>query len=237
MSRRRAWFLGRSEIRPENVAVPGETLRSRRPSALRTTPSSWIRQAKPAATKLREAEVLHATGLWEARQTPWHRLSDRDQRWMGHLPLLAAFEGTLVFEGVDDLDLWQVETLVRILNEQCLESHLITARPDIARACEDVVFVLDTRYSEPVGWPELEQLAGPEELWIEADDASNVRALAQPFAMEIREVEGGWYVRADDGQELAARLLTHGYGQVRSLLVRKRSDADLLKQAWERLAR
>lgn len=236
MNSRTAWFLGRSEVRPEDVAVPGETLRSRLPSALRATPSSWIRNAKAGTSKLREAEILHATGLWESKQVPWQKLSERDQRWMPLIPLLVAREGAIVFDRVDELDLWQIETLFRILEDSESSTHFITGRPEIARKCDSVAFILPSGNSEPIAWPELERMAGPEELWIDADDASNVRALVQPFAVEIREVEGGWYVRADDGQELAARLLTHGYGQVRSLLVRKKNDADLLRLAWERLA-
>jgi len=149
---------------------------------------------------------------------------------------LAAAAGTVVFDQIDMLDLWQLEVVYSLLEETSLECHFITGRPDIARACEDVVFLLPQGPSAPVPWPEIERLAGPEELWIDADDQSNVRALAQAFTLEIREVDGGWYVRADDGQELAARLLTHGYGRVRSLLIRKRNDADLLRLAWDRLA-
>jgi hypothetical protein len=150
------------------------------------------------------------------------------------LPALVCETEPVVLEHVDELDLWQLEALKKLTDERnCL---VVTRRADIVADCQLVHFVLAKDRVRALNWDEIELLAGPEELWIEAHDGSSVRAIVDPFAIEVREVADGWYVRAADGQALAARLITHGYGAVEAVVIRKKRDAEILRLAFDRLA-
>lgn len=45
-------------------------------------------------------------------------------------------------------------------------------------------------------------------------------AITRPFQVDIHETQGGFIFQSPHGQEIAAQLLTHGYGQVHSVIER-----------------
>jgi hypothetical protein len=66
------------------------------------------------------------------------------------------------------------------------------------------------------------------EFTVSAKDHSGVRALVSPFSVSVQQVGEDLCIRAAEGQELAARLLLEGYGNVRHVVYRTPTIAEAL---------
>ncbi|MES1228013.1 MAG: hypothetical protein ABUL72_05035, partial [Armatimonadota bacterium] len=75
---------------------------------------------------------------------------------------------------------------------------------------------------------ELVQMARPTEVRVETVDNGAVTAMADAFALSIHAEKGSMTITTHDGQALAARLLTEGYGSVRSVVVRQPTVSEAL---------
>jgi hypothetical protein len=61
-----------------------------------------------------------------------------------------------------------------------------------------------------------------------------VRQLAEPFVVEVSETPQGLTLRTAEGQALAAKLLTEGYGVVKSIHTRPKTLAETLQELEDR---
>lgn len=195
---------------------------------IRTTPASL---AKADGTT-RAAGVLSLLGLWDVRSTPCPRLPSSMQAACRLVPALMASEGLWVFDGeLDQVDL-------RVATDVCAEmaepsernkAFLVgTNSPSVVEALGRVVVMRQQGAVFAGTVQELVQQCRPSEVTVEAGDPGAVTAMADPFALSV-SVEGGTtrFV-SHDGQALAARLLTEGYGSVRSVVVSQPNVAQAL---------
>jgi hypothetical protein len=65
-------------------------------------------------------------------------------------------------------------------------------------------------------------------LTVSTEHALGVRAIAEPFEVSIQQTPEGLEFRASEGQELAAKLLLEGYGDVRFVIARPATFAEAL---------
>ncbi|MEQ1934632.1 MAG: hypothetical protein ABL962_12280, partial [Fimbriimonadaceae bacterium] len=56
---------------------------------------------------------------------------------------------------------------------------------------------------------------------VETQNQSGVRALIAPFEISISETENGVILKAAEGQQLAARLLSEGYGDIKMVILKE----------------
>lgn len=195
---------------------------------IRATPASL---AKGDGTT-RAAGVLSLLGLWESRSVPYPRLSTRMQAACRLVPALMATEGLWIIDSeLDQVDL-------RVAMDVCAEwtehaeqrkAYLVaTSSPHIVEALGRVV-VLRQRGAVFAGSvQELVQRGRPSQVTVESGDPGAVAAMANPFALSVEVEAGVMKITTHDGQALAARLLTEGYGSVRSVVVRQPDVAQAL---------
>jgi hypothetical protein len=103
-----------------------------------------------------------------------------------------------------------------------------TCRPEVAEAWGHAVVL---QGEEPVFAGPVSSLLGkarPAEIVVETDEPSAVAAMAEPFALRVVVRPGELALQAADGQALAARLLTEGYGKIRAVVVRTPTLEDAL---------
>lgn len=169
-------------------------------------------------------DTLVALGLWDVRNEPVADLA------LGHraavemlLPLLSRASLLAFDRSFDRLDPWAYAAAweaLRVARSRGAGTLIVTDRPDVAAAC-DAVVVLRERTVRFAGTVDaLRRLGPPHELTVTTERQAGVRALVSPFEVTIDSTPTGLRMEAKDGQELAARLLREGYGDVKFIVSR-----------------
>lgn len=177
------------------------------------------------------SEALTAAGLWEVRQTLLDKLSPGHRRACELLEPLAGKAQLLVFDGhLDGLDPWALPGTLALLRKRLAGGCgliVSTCRPDIAQECDDIIVLrnLEMRY---VGGKEELIRREPIEIIVETARAEAVEALVRPFVLSARKTDGGLWLKAEAGQELAAKLMLEGYGSVQATTVKVPSLIEIL---------
>lgn len=169
-------------------------------------------------------DLLLSLGLAAVRNEPLADLAPGHRAAVELLPVLLSGAPLLALGGaLDRLDPWAFAAAwegLRVTRERGAAALLVTHRPEVAALC-DTVIVLRERTVRFAGTVEaLRRLGPPHELRVTTERQIGVRALVSPFEVRIEETPEGLRMEARDGQELAARLLTQGYGDVRYLVCR-----------------
>lgn len=181
----------------------------------------------------RTTQTVMDLGLWEHRATSISDLPEALHQACRLVPALSAATGILILDGdLDLLDLWLLEgvriALARLLARggACV---LATNRPDLLTDADILVVLKD---SVPVFAGPLEDLwrrAGKNTLEVATRNQPGARALVEPFSVRVTETPDGLKLEAEEGQEIAARLLRDGYGDVRYVITRRPSLAEAIR--------
>ncbi len=188
----------------------------------RARPQSLVPKVRGEGYASLATEVLSALGLWGCRRSPVEALS-ASQRAACELvaPLSVGPALLLIEEALDALDPAVFETAWDLLRRRLragASAIVVTHRPETV-VRYDRALVLKGGEVRFCGHVEaLRREASPQRIEVLTQYAPGVRALAPPLEVEIEEVEGGLAMRAAAGQELAARLLREGYGDVRCVV-------------------
>lgn len=169
-------------------------------------------------------DTLVALGLWNVRNDPVADLVISHRAALDLLEPLLARPSILALDGqIDRLDPWAHAVAWEALRKALAQGSaaiVVTDRPETAALC-DAVVVLRDRQVRFAGTPDaLRRLASPHEFTVTTERQIGVRALVSPFEVRIEEMPEGLRMEAKEGQELAARLLREGYGDVKFLVSR-----------------
>lgn len=169
-------------------------------------------------------DLLVALGLWEVRNEAVPDLAPGHQAAAELLMPLLSEASLIGIDGeLDRLDPWSHarawETLAGI-RRRGGGVLVVTDRPETAALCDVVVVLRDRRVVFAGTVDALRRLGPPHELTVTTERQAGVRALVSPFEISIQETPEGLRMEARDGQELAARLLKEGYGDVKYLISR-----------------
>jgi ABC-type molybdenum transport system ATPase subunit/photorepair protein PhrA len=184
----------------------------------------------------RGTAALHTLGLWDLRNEPVQSLTVAARAAADLLPALAGRDALVAVDTLlDTLDPWARMAFLAAWEERRREGAALavaTNRAELVEAAELIV-VLETARLRFVGtWAELRERAGPVEAVVEARHVPGAVAAVDPFEISVKEREDGRLVlTAREGQDVAARLLLEGYGNVRAVVVREAT----LEEALSRL--
>ncbi|MCW5940712.1 MAG: hypothetical protein KIS66_00680 [Fimbriimonadaceae bacterium] len=188
----------------------------RRRESLQTYCRSLLGDGDPT----RIAAALTELGLWEQRSA---RATDHEAL----APVLAALLGPEEIVALpltlDRLDPWATRRVWRALSLEVARGRTVllhTHRLELAAAC-DRLLVGDRDDLRFVGRPSELPESAPAVVRVRTAHAPDVRALVEPFAIQIKELPDGMEFVAPKGQELAARLLIQGYGDVEYAVLRR----------------
>jgi ABC-type multidrug transport system ATPase subunit len=182
------------------------------------------------------AAALTATRLWDCRQSAAGELSEGELRASRLTSLLVQPPTLAVVDGdFDALDPWTragIYRAVEAFREAGGAWAVSTQDAEWAEFASHLV-VLNHREIVFCGTPRglTDRFGDAHELIVETEDRPAVRALVDPFEVTILETPGGLLLRAREGQDLAARLLSQGYGVVRTVLHRPPSFPAALQSA------
>jgi ABC-type multidrug transport system ATPase subunit len=199
----------------------------------RPTLASLGGRKAPSDAQERLAQAITDLGLWEHRSTSIAELPPTAQRLSRLVPVFAEADGILALDQeFDSLDPWAAERLQTALQRFRSRGGIVvhaSARADFLERA-DVLVVL--KEQEIVFGGPLEDLwrkVGAQTLEVATKNAPAVRALVEPFRVQVTETDEGLRLEAAEGQALAARLLRDGYGDVRYVVVRRPALLDAIR--------
>lgn len=202
-----------------------------RPAPRETVQSLGKRLAKSFGVD-RVREAIAAVGLTDVRLEPIRTLSASQIVAASLVEPLCSTQVALIDGKLDQLDTVSLETTLDLICRRTTAGALLlvaTNRADVAQRLGRLIVLRSGSLSFDGGMGQLMERAGPSELIIESGEPTAVRALVEPFAIRVTERPGGLLISAPHGQELAAKLLTQGYGAVRAVLLREPTFGDALR--------
>lgn len=214
------------------VKREGEVSSAGGPLGRRSRPQA-IAQKGPSVSKAVDAsESLSACGLWDHRQTPVSDLSPSQIAACELLTPLSSGAHLLVVDGqLERIDPWALRGVLELLRKRMADGAAVVAathRLDLALEFDWVILLKSGQIRYAGRTRDLAQ-HGQETLTVETSNQAAVKALGRPFEVHAEETEGGLLMKAGAGQELAAKLLVQGYGDVRTVLVRSVSVEEVLR--------
>lgn len=213
----------RGEVTRHGRFVPRPVPAPKRRATLQSYCQSLLGEGDPA----RIAAALTELGLWERRAT---RAGDHAALTPVLGALLAKEEIMALPLAMDRFDPWTARRVWRALLGETARGRLAlvhTHRLDFA-AMSDRLLVSDAGDLRFVGRPSELPERAPALVRVRTEHAPEVRALVEPFAIQIRELPDGVEFAAPRGQELTARLLVQGYGDIEYVVLRKARFEDAL---------
>lgn len=198
----------------------------------RATPLSVARSYSGKEDSALVVQALTALGLWEVKEEAMSRLTPSQLIATELLPCFVSDSDVALIDGhLDILDPWILESAMELIQTRASNgaSFLIaTNHASIAERLGNLIVWRNSEARFAGAASELIKNSQPVELLIESDDPSTTETMVAPFAMEVRKAVGGLVVTAPDGQALAAKLLTQGYGSVKAVVIREISLAEAI---------
>jgi ABC-type multidrug transport system ATPase subunit len=191
----------------------------------RTKPQTIFRHSLSGGKATHAAEALTACGLWDHRKTPIVQLSPSQRAACELLPCLGVDSRLLVIDGqLDRIDPWTLASVLDALRKRTSLGAAVVAvtnRPELLSQF-DLVIVLEALRPLYAGPVEGLLSRGPKaEIEIQSQSPNGVRALVAPFRVHVEQHEDRVIYHTATGQELAAKLLLEGYGDVEFVVVRE----------------
>jgi len=190
----------------------------------RSRPRVLARYGKGQNSSALATELLLATRLWDDRNKLTSELSSSQVAAAKLLGALASDSKLILLDGhLDSLDPWTLRSVIdylRRLRSRGVALVAVTNRLELGTEF-DALVVMSKGNIRFAGSPaELIRKTESHEFTVSAKDHTGVRALVSPFSVSVQQVGEDLCIRAAEGQEIAARLLLEGYGNVQHLLYR-----------------
>ncbi|HEY3779798.1 MAG TPA: ATP-binding cassette domain-containing protein [Fimbriimonadaceae bacterium] len=198
----------------------------------RSSPQSILRHAVSGGKNTNVADALLACGLWEVRQKALKGFSSSQIAACEMLACLGPETRLLLVDGqLDRLDPWTLNSVLVGLRQRLLAGAALVAvtnRPELISQFDFVVVLdnLKTVYAGPV--EEMLRFGPKAEVEVRSQMQPGAKAMVAPFKIAVEHRETQTVFQAENGQELAAKLLLEGYGDVDYVVVRQPSIEEAL---------
>lgn len=228
--------LGSERPAQGRTRVPGAIVNAGGfPWPRRATPLSVARKAAGARKTDMIAEALVLCGLWDQREESIDDLSGAQQAACELLPCLAADPALIVIDGqLERLDPWSLTSILHGIHKRLAGGSALIAtsnHPELLTHFDHVVVMSKSMIRFVGTLEELLRNYSESEIEIETQNQPGVRALVDSFEVSIRVTEKGLVMKAAEGRQIAAKLLTEGYGDVKFVVIREPSIQDALNEA------
>lgn len=199
----------------------------------RATPMSLAKGASDSADTQRVVVALTALGLTDVRDTQVARLGPSQMIASTLIDGLVPESGLVIVDGLFDLlDPWRRDAVMQAVDDDLDlgKCYLFaTNNPALAERCDQIVVVSEGSMVFAGTLAKLLSEAGPTTFTVECDDQTAVAAMVEPFALNIKKSPGQVVFTSHRNQALAAKLLTYGYGAVKSVVAAEPTVADALR--------
>lgn len=200
----------------------------------RATPMTIARRAAHSRKTDMIAEALMLSGLWDQREGAVDSLSSSQRAACEILPCLASDPCLMAIDGqLDRMDPWTLQSVLHGLHKRMTHGSALliaTNRTDLAIHFDHLVVMARSQVRFVGTLEALMRQYSESIIEVETKNQPGVRALVDSFEVSVRQTESGMVIRAAEGQQIAARLLTEGYGDVKMVVVRDPSIQDVLNE-------
>ncbi len=217
------------------VSAPGTAYAGLGSLDRRAKPQGLIRHGH-GGEGARAAKTLAAAHLYDVRDRTIAELSPSQIALCELIVPLLSPEAVLLIDGqLDRLDPWALESVLDILSarKKFGGSFVVaTNRPDIVEGCDFVIGIKaqEIRFSGSVH--DLLRRGPKQTIEVATENTPSIRSLVDPLEVQVEEIPGGLALHAAEGQELAAKLLAQGYGDVRFILTRRPSLEEAIRSLF-----
>ena len=198
----------------------------------RDTPISIARDLVGKGSLQRVSEALSALGLWDFRQKACVSLTRSQQSAASFLPaLLGGADLVCVDQSFDCVDWLVLESLWCAFQDLRREGAVIafaTHRPDLGERSDHVLLLKGESFAFSGSPDALKRTIGTTQLTVGTNNRPGVHSIADAFEVELEETPDGLRITAKEGQALAAKLISEGYGDVQYVLQRAPTFAEAL---------
>ncbi len=199
----------------------------------RVSPLSIAKREAGPRGATRVAEALSATRLWDVRKSSISSLSNAQIAACEIMVALASPSRILAFDGQFELlDPWTQTTILALMGKRLREGAsivMVSNSVSLAGRVDTLIVLKSQRIVFAGSIQALERKFPQSEITIETMHQQGVRALVQPLSIKVEKVHGGIKAQVAEGQSLAAKLLTEGYGDVKAVIWKRPTVEDLLK--------
>lgn len=189
----------------------------------KATPYAMAREKGQPVAKA--AEAVSAIGLGEERNLPVSELSPSQQAACRLLPALGTAAALILIDGaLDGLDPWALDGALRLLRMQIMSGAVVVAstnRPELASFFDTLIVMREQRFLFSGSLDDLVTASAQSELKVEVKNQRSAIAMTEPFEVSARQTSSGIELSAREGQDLAAKLLLEGYGDVSTVWLRE----------------
>jgi ABC-type multidrug transport system ATPase subunit len=173
---------------------------------------------------LRVADLLYKMRLGEAR---FKQIGDLSPGQFAAYELLGPLIGDanlILIDGqLDHLDPWALHdamAIIRSLQSKGVAIVAATNRPDLVAQFDAAIVLKDKQVRFAGSIEDLKRLGPPHSIQVATARQEGVRALVAPFQVHVSQTDEGLKFETPEGQQLAARLLLEGYGDVQYVISR-----------------
>lgn len=181
------------------------------------------------------AEALAVLHLWDSRRLTLDQLDRRSTAHAALLPLFLAAPGSILLcnQHLDALDPWVLPGVLDFLTRRLKSESVLlawTSRPDIAESMDNLLVFHRQEIAFAGSVEELIARGGQEAMTIRVGNEPIARALVKPFQVEATSSPGGeLQLLSPANQDMAAHLLSHGYGNVELVQSRPKTLEEALR--------
>lgn len=198
----------------------------------RTKPQSLARKGPGANKANLAAEVLSALRLWDVRQSPLSSLSSGQVVACQLIePLMSDAELLIVDGHFDHLDPWALAGVWELLRRRLANGSALVAstiRPDLMAHFDALIVLKQGAVAFAGTVDELVRQGEEQEIRVTTENRTAVRAIVSPFEVSVRDTPEGIVFQAAEAQQLAAKLLLDGYGDVQFVVLGRKSIEEAL---------
>jgi len=198
----------------------------------RTKVQALIPRGDMTPRGLRVADLLYKMRLGEARYKPIGDLSPGQFAAYELLGPLVSDASLILIDGqLDHLDPWALSDameIIRGLQGKGVSFVAATNRPDLIAQFDAVIVLKDKQVRFAGSIEELKRLGPPHTIQVTTAHQEGVRALVSPFQVNVTQTPDGIRYETAEGQQLAARMLLEGYGDVQFVISRPSTLEEVL---------
>ena len=225
-------LLGRAKPHGGNILRAGPVVDSWHGGHNRRATPLSLAQRAAGRDEGQCAQALTALCLWDDRETPVAKLPIGLAVACDLLPCLLTPCAAVVIDGLLDLlDPWSADRALVAVEDLARQGRcfvVVTNSLWIAERLGSLVVLRDSEAVYAGSVAELVRRGRPSEVTVTTTDPTTAQSMADPFMLSVHKTPEGLHLTAHDGQALAARLLTEGYGSVKAVVVKEPTFADVL---------
>jgi len=146
-------------------------------------------------------------------------------------PLTSDADLVLIDGQLDQLDPWTLREVLKVMHRmQALGTTFVVAtnRSDLLAHFDAVIVLREMQVRFAGSIEDLRRLGPTQTVQVSTERQQGVRALASPFQVSVTKTDDGFCFATPEGQELSAKLLLEGYGDVQFVVTRPSSLEEAL---------